>query len=74
MRTRIWVGDNTDTKVQFRNDADPKVWMNTNIGWIPIGNAPTDDVGAEAFAVDTAKSYGLPEGSLEEAKYWAGIE
>ena len=76
MTTRLWETGNPDggTAIQYNNEATPKVWMHTNIGWIPIGNAPEEDKAAEEFAEETAKGYELTESSQSRAKYMAGIE
>jgi len=74
--TRLWEAEpeRSSTAIQFNSEATPKVWMHTNIGWIPIGNSPKDNDEAERFAEDTAKEYGLEESTQERAKYMAGIE
>ena len=71
-RTRYWSNDEGNNGVQFRNDGDPKVWMCTNIGWVPVGNAPTDEISAEQFAEDLAKGFGYDEVSESQAEYLAG--
>lgn len=72
-RTRAWESDSgTSTVVQFRTDVDPMVWVNGNIGWMPIGNTPKDEAKAEKFAEETAEGYGLVECSRERAEWWAG--
>ena len=71
--TRAWASEGSSTIVQFRTDEDPMVWMHTNIGWVPIGNAPKDDADkAEQFAEKTALSYGLREVDAAEAARIAG--
>lgn len=74
MRTRYW--DNPEgassTAVQFRDDTTPMVWMHTNLGWIQVGNSPTDVDEAESFAAKLAQGYGLEERSLRYARYMAG--
>lgn len=76
-RTRLWLAEDhphTSTGVQFRTDVEPKVWMHTNIGWVPIGNAPRDEAEAEAFAIEIAEGYDLMEMPEERARYMAGWE
>lgn len=76
MRTRYWHHPDgmSSTAIQFRDDTQPMVHMHTNLGWVPIGNAPTDATGAEAFAEQIAGNYGLSEGSPALATYMAGEE
>lgn len=67
-RTRLWESESgSSTCVQFRTDVKPMVWMHTNLGWVPIGNAPEDEKEAETFAEDVAAGYNLVESSLERA-------
>lgn len=73
MKTRIWHNRNSTTMVQFISTANPKVYLQTNIGWLPIGNTPENDDEAQKFAEDCAVSYGLVEGSQEMANYFAGV-
>jgi len=73
-RTRFWSSPDTTTCIQFRTDTDPKVWIHTNLGWVPIGNTPDDAGAAEAFAVDVAAGYKLEEASEDTARYMAGWE
>ena len=75
MKTRFWDSDQgSSTCVQYRDDAEPMVWMHTNLGWVPIGNSPEDAGEAEAFAVETAKGYGLVERDNDTARAMAGVE
>lgn len=78
MRTRLWEKPDasTSTCVQVRDDAPDEsyVWMHTNMGWIPIGNAPKNYEEAEVFAKQVAEGYGLTESSPERALYMAGDE
>ena len=65
MKTRLWMGNNTSTAVQFRNDVsegEPMVWMHTNLGWVPVGNSVgMSEQEAEDLAVKIAKGYSLEE-------------
>lgn len=70
-RTRCWESRDSSTVVQFRTDVEPKVWMHTNIGWLPIGNTPDNEVEAEAFAVECAAGYKLVESPQDRAFYMA---
>ena len=74
MKTRFWDHPYglSSTAVQFRDDADPMVYVHSNIGWLPIGNTPKDAVEAEDFAVKLAKGYNLTECSQEMANYMLG--
>lgn len=71
MRTRLWMGHNTSTAVQFRNDTeegDPMVWMHTNLGWVPVGNSVgMSEKEAEELAVKIAAGYNLEEQDEETA-------
>ena len=72
-RTRLWQSDSgSSTCVQFRTDADPMVFLHTNLGWVPIGNTPEGDEEAEAFAVSMAEGYGLVESSWDTAVVFLG--
>lgn len=72
-RTRAWESEGeSSTIVQFRNDQKPMVWLYSNLGWVPIGNTPEDEKGAEAFAEHVADSYGLVEVPTERAEWLAG--
>jgi hypothetical protein len=75
-RTRLWKSEDgfSTTRVQFRTDCDPMVWMFTNIGWMPVGNSPDDVDAAESFATEVAEGYKLVECCEEEAHYFAGWE
>ena len=78
-RTRAWESaSGSSTIVQFRTDIDgAPVWMHTNIGWIPIGNAPEELGAAEDFAVKAAAGYGLeesPEWRAEELAGWDELD
>jgi hypothetical protein len=74
VRTRLWQGEFSSTAVQFRTDSTPMVWIHTNFGWVPAGNAPEDDNEAEKFAQDIADGYKLQESSQEMALYFLGEE
>lgn len=75
VRTRLWRSDEgSSTAVQFRNDLAVMVWLNTNIGWVPISNAPEDEVGAEDFAVRLANGYRLIEADKETAQRFLGLD
>jgi hypothetical protein len=76
MRTRYWhdFAGLSSTAVQFRDDADPMVFLHTNLGWVPIGNTPPDATGAERFAEEVAASYKLSEASQAVATYMAGCD
>lgn len=72
-RTRLWESDcGCDTMVQFRTDSDPMVFIHSNIGWLPIGNAPKTAEAAEKFALKMAEGYDLVEASTEKAEYFLG--
>lgn len=72
-RTRCWYSDQgSSTMVQFRTDLTPMVWMHTNIGWVGVSNAPTDEAKAEQFAVELATGYELKEHDRESAEHFAG--
>jgi hypothetical protein len=75
VRTRLWRDPEglSSTAVQFRTDTrDVFVWMHTNIGWVPIGNAPRTEKEAQAFAEDLANSYRLEETSKAVATEFLG--
>lgn len=73
MRTRYWESEGVSTTaVQFRDDTEPMVHIHTNMGWVAVGNAPKDVVGAEKFAEDIARGYHLTETTEEQALYMAG--
>lgn len=73
--TRLWASSETTTMVQFRTDTDHLVWIHTNVGWVPITNAPdNNEYDAALFAEEIAKGYGLTELSQEQARYFAGWE
>ncbi len=74
MRTRFWSNPDgcSSTCVQVRDDAQPMVHLHTNMGWVPIGNAPKTYHEAEKFAEEIAKGYGLEEADEEQAIYMAG--
>lgn len=73
-RTRYWYSDQgSSTAVQFRTDADPMVYLHCNLGWVPIGNAPRDEAGAELFAEEIAAGYRLVESDAELALEMAGV-
>ena len=75
MKTRAWESDEgSSTIVQFRSDVHPHVWMNTNMGWVPIGNAPAGLREAESFAETMAKDYGLTETHPDRSRWLAGLE
>lgn len=72
-KTRFWESANgSSTAVQFRNDADPMVHLHTNVGWVRIGNSPSDEQKAEEMAEGIAEGYGLFEASKLRALYMAG--
>lgn len=72
-RTRYWCNDEGNNGVQFRTDSDiSKVWMCTNIGWLPISNAPEDELEAEKFAEEMAEGYGYEEADEAQAAHMAG--
>ena len=72
-KTRLWESDcGSNTMVQFRTDSDPMVFIHSNIGWLPIGNAPKTAAEAEKFAAETAEGYDLIEASTEKAEYFLG--
>ncbi len=74
-RTRLWESETgSSTAVQFRTDREPMVWMHTNLGWIAIGNAPTDQAEAEKFAEECAAGYGLKESTGARAYFMAGFD
>ena len=72
MKTRLWKAESSNTMIQFRTDAEPLVWMHTNMGWLPLGNSPTDHDEAEKFAAEAAEGYNLKETSSEVAEYFLG--
>lgn len=57
--TRLWISNYSDTAVQLRDDTKVKVWMHTNIGWVPTDIE--DAVEAEQYAESFAESYELYE-------------
>lgn len=75
MRTRLWESNGgSSTCVQFRTDTEPKVWLHTNLGWVPIGNSPAEESEAEKFAVELADGYQLVEADQDRAEYFAGMD
>jgi len=72
MRTRYWSNGEGNNGVQFRTDSEEMVWMATNIGWIPVSNAPKNEREAEKYAEELAEGYSYKETSQEFAKHMAG--
>ena len=60
--------------VQVRDDILPMVHVHSNIGWLPIGNAPEDWDAAVAMAERLARGYGLEESSQSRALWMAGAD
>jgi hypothetical protein len=71
-KTRAWNSPETNTIVQFRTDVSPFIYLHTNVGWIPVGNCPSNPEKAEKMAEDIAKGYNLTETTQEFAKHLAG--
>jgi hypothetical protein len=72
-KTRAWYNPGvTDTIVQFRTDVTPFIYIHSNVGWLPIGNCPSDPEKAEKLAERTAKGYNLIEAPEDYAKHLAG--
>ncbi|NDC37704.1 MAG: hypothetical protein EBZ48_06585, partial [Proteobacteria bacterium] len=59
--TRLWLGLHTSTAVQYREDSDTRVWLHTNIGWVPT------QLTLPSEAEELAKGYSLEETSEEVA-------
>ena len=72
VRTRLWMNEEGSTAVQFRTDTEYPVWLHTNIGWLNLGNGPTDHTQAERYAVDLAQGYELTEMSQDVARRFLG--
>lgn len=72
-KVRCWESELTSTVVQFRTDADPMVYLHTNLGWVPIGNTPKDPKEAEKFAEECARGYDLQESKKSRAYWLAGL-
>ena len=74
MRTRCWEDPEgcSNTVVQVRDDARPMVHVHSNIGWLPISNAPEDWDAAVAMAESLARGWGLEESSRGRALWMAG--
>jgi hypothetical protein len=64
-RNRFWGSETSSTAVMFMPLEDPKVWLHTNIGWVPIGNTPENAAEAEQMAIDLAKNYFLEEKEIQ---------
>lgn len=63
MRTRLWLSNSgSSTAVQYREDIDVRVWVHTNIGWVPASNMET-----ESEAEKLASSWKLIEADEEVA-------
>lgn len=75
-RTRAWESlEGSSTIVQFRTDTYPYLWMNTNLGWVPVNAEENKDKTLEEVekqAEQIAESYGLVESSPERAAWLAG--
>lgn len=65
MKNRFWGSETSSTAVMFMPKEDPKVFLHTNLGWVPIGNTPEDEVEALSFAMDIALSYKLEEKEIQ---------
>jgi len=52
----------------------PKIYMCTNMGWIPLGLDTKDPRGSEKVAEEMAENYNLKEVSRERALWFAGHE
>jgi hypothetical protein len=64
MRTRLWLSNSgSGTAVQYREDIDVRVWVHTNIGWVPASNLET-----ESEAEKLASSWKLVEADEEVAR------
>jgi hypothetical protein len=64
MRTRLWLSNSgSGTAVQYREDIDVRVWVHTNIGWVPASNMET-----ESEAEKLASSWKLVEADEEVAR------
>lgn len=76
VRTRAWEAEpgTSSTIVQVRDDAEPRVWLHTNIGWVGVSNAPEGYEEAERFAESMARGYGLAECSPARARFLAGLD
>lgn len=61
VRTRSWRSVGSQVAIQFRTDRPNKVWLHTDLGWVPLSNAPDDEQGAEDFAVKMAADCELDE-------------
>lgn len=74
IRTLAWHDSSgaSNTIIQVRDDTTPYVWMHTNIGWVPIGNAPEQYEQAVDFALAFAKEHELEEMPMSLALYFAG--
>lgn len=63
MRTRLWLSNTgSSTAVQYREDTNIRVWVHTNMGWIPASNVET-----ESEAEKLASSWKLIEVDEEVA-------
>jgi hypothetical protein len=71
-KTRVWKSSKSNKIVQFRTDVSPFVYIHSDVGWMPLGNCPSDPEKAEAFAEKYAKSHKLAETSKEYAESIAG--
>lgn len=72
-KTRLWESTSgSSTCVQFRTDAEPYVFLHSNIGWVPIGNTPDDVIAAEKFAEEIADGYDLVESSSKRSHHMLG--
>ena len=75
LKTRLWSNPGTTTVIQVRNDVpadSPMVFIHTNLGWLPISNAPRTYNEAEQFAAEAADGYGLRERCYHAAVDFCG--
>jgi len=62
LKQRLWVSEDPTSLTQVIFSPDPvAVIMGTNIGHLPLGNAPDDPYEAEKFAIEIAENYHLIE-------------
>lgn len=57
-----------------RPDLGPRIYMHTNLGWVPLGFDVHDARGPEIVAEELGKGYGLQEVSESKARWLSGAE
>lgn len=74
VRTKLWLSpdQSSTTMVQYRADVEPRVWLHTNRGWVPVDASAMED--ALMSCEQLADAWQLKEADDQTTAFFAGLD